>query len=151
MDSKSVYGPEIYAAALKQADRNPEYSENLKKLNELKTSKETSIGGLFDKVATGLNVNADTNGKIAVLEKRNSEIVDGIAKREMNSNDQESNRLGKSGLVELDKTISKSLDTEIRKIVERNYDAETGLFSAEPTRNVESGVRKSVVQLEKVK
>ncbi|EJP02168.1 protease, HINT family [Leptospira interrogans serovar Bulgarica str. Mallika] len=131
VDSKSAYGPEIYAAAVKQADKNPEYSENLKKLNELKGSKETSIGGLFEKVAPGLNVNADTNGKIAALEKRNSEIVDGIAKQEMKSNDQESNRLGKSGLVELDKTISKNLDTEIRKIVERNYDPETGLFKKE--------------------
>lgn len=128
VDSKSVYGPEIYAAALKQADRNPEYSENLKKLNELKGSKETSIGGLFDKVAPGLNVNGDTNTKIAELESRNREIVDTIAKRESKDHDKESNRLGKSGLPELDKTISQSLDAEMRKIVDRNYDPETGLF-----------------------
>ncbi|EMM99346.1 intein N-terminal splicing domain protein, partial [Leptospira noguchii str. 2007001578] len=91
LDSKSVYGPEIYTAAIKTAERNPEYSENLKKITQMRDSKEMSTGGLFDKLAPGLNLNRDTNEKIAFLEKRNSEIVDGYAKQELKLHDKESN------------------------------------------------------------
>ncbi|PJZ51230.1 hypothetical protein CH380_21175 [Leptospira adleri] len=132
VDSKAVYGPEIYATALKQAEKNPTYAENLKQIAELKHSKENSIGGLFDKVAPGLNANSNTNNKIAALEKRNGEIVDGLAKKEMKANDKEAHRLGKSGLAELDKTISKTLDAEMQEIVTRNYDDKTGLFKKGP-------------------
>ncbi|EQA72505.1 intein C-terminal splicing domain protein [Leptospira noguchii serovar Panama str. CZ214] len=128
LDSKSVYGPEIYTAAIKTAERNPEYSENLKKITQMRDSKEMSTGGLFDKLAPGLNLNRDVNDKIALLEKRNSEIVDGYAKQELKSHDKESNRLGSSGLRDLDKETSKHLDGAIREIVNRNYDPETGLF-----------------------
>ncbi|MBM9502378.1 TIGR04388 family protein [Leptospira sp. 201903071] len=128
VDSKSVYGPEIYASALKQAEKNQVYAENLKQISELKHSKENSFGGVFEKVVPGMNLNRETNTKIAELEKRNGEIVDALAKKEMKANDQEANRLGKGGLPELDKTISKTLDAEMRKIVDRNYDAATGLF-----------------------
>ncbi|WP_082288935.1 polymorphic toxin-type HINT domain-containing protein [Leptospira noguchii] len=128
LDSKSVYGPEIYTAAIKTAERNPEYSENLKKITQMRDSKEMSTGGLFDKLAPGLNLNRDVNEKIAFLEKRNSEIVDGYAKQELKSHDKESNRLGSSGLKDLDKEASKHLDGAIREIVNRNYDPETGLF-----------------------
>ncbi|MFQ3870586.1 polymorphic toxin-type HINT domain-containing protein, partial [Leptospira kirschneri] len=128
LDSKSVYGPEIYTAAIKTAERNPEYSENLKKITQMRDSKEMSTGGLFDKLAPGLNLNRDVNEKIALLEKRNSEIVDGYAKQELKSHDKESNRLGSSGLKDLDKETSKHLDGAIREIVTRNYDPETGLF-----------------------
>ncbi|TQE71589.1 TIGR04388 family protein [Leptospira noguchii] len=128
LDSKSVYGPEIYTAAIKTAERNPEYSENLKKITQMRDSKEMSTGGLFDKLALGLNLNRDVNEKIAFLEKRNSEIVDGYAKQELKLHDKESNRLGSSGLKDLDKETSKHLDGAIREIVNRNYDPETGLF-----------------------
>ncbi|WP_082269710.1 polymorphic toxin-type HINT domain-containing protein [Leptospira interrogans] len=128
VDSKTVYGPEVYAAALKNAQKDPVYSENLKKLHELKQSKETSIRGLLEKLTPDLKLGSETNARIAELENKNREIVDTIATRESKDGDKESSRLGKSGLAELDKTISKSLDAEMRKIVDRNYIPETGLF-----------------------
>ncbi|EMM98827.1 hypothetical protein LEP1GSC035_1557 [Leptospira noguchii str. 2007001578] len=89
-----------------KAKRNsPPLTTNKLATNHLimRDSKEMSTGGLFDKLAPGLNLNRDTNEKIAFLEKRNSEIVDGYAKQELKLHDKESNRLGSSGLRDLDK------------------------------------------------